>query len=61
MNATEPLIGNARVVLADRIIDRGWVAVAGGRIAEFGEGDAPCGHLDAEGDLLPKMKLPPLR
>jgi alpha-D-ribose 1-methylphosphonate 5-triphosphate diphosphatase len=52
MTMTETIIGNARIVLADRIIDHGWVAVADGRIAEFGEGDAPHGHLDAEGDLL---------
>jgi alpha-D-ribose 1-methylphosphonate 5-triphosphate diphosphatase len=49
---TETIIGNARIVLADRIIDHGWVAVADGRIAEFGEGDAPPGHVDAQGDLL---------
>src|SRR3954454_23024416 len=48
----ETVIGNARIVLADRIIERGWVAVADGRIAEFGEGDAPAGHVDARGDLL---------
>src|SRR3954454_4509046 len=52
MTATETVIGNARIVLADRIIERGWVAVADGRIAEFGEGDAPAGHVDARGDLL---------
>jgi len=52
MTATETIIGNARIVLADRIIDHGWVAIAGGRIAEFGEGDAPRGHLDFSGDLL---------
>src|SRR5450631_998619 len=52
MTAIETIIGNARIVLADRIIDHGWVAIAGGRIAEFGEGDAPHGHVDAEGDLL---------
>src|SRR5664279_97277 len=52
MNVTEMVIGNAKIALADRIIDRGWVAIANGRIAEFGEGDAPHGHVDAEGDLL---------
>jgi alpha-D-ribose 1-methylphosphonate 5-triphosphate diphosphatase len=52
MTATETIIGNARIVLADRIIERGWVAVADGRIAEFGEGGAPAGHVDARGDLL---------
>ncbi len=52
MTATETVIGNARIVLADRIIDHGWVAVANGRIAEFGEGDAPRGHVDVQGDLV---------
>jgi alpha-D-ribose 1-methylphosphonate 5-triphosphate diphosphatase len=52
MTATETVIGNARIVLADRIIDHGWVAVAGGLIAEFGEGEAPAGYEDAKGDLL---------
>lgn len=52
MTTTEAIIGNARVVLADRVIDRGWVAIANGRIAEFGEGDAPRGSVDAAGDLI---------
>jgi alpha-D-ribose 1-methylphosphonate 5-triphosphate diphosphatase len=49
---SETVIGNARLVLADRVIERGWVACAGGRIAEIGEGDAPGGHEDAGGDLV---------
>jgi alpha-D-ribose 1-methylphosphonate 5-triphosphate diphosphatase len=49
---SEIVIGNARIVLADRVIERGWVAVSGGRIAEFGEGDAPAGSEDAAGDLI---------
>ncbi len=49
---SETVIGNARLVLADRVIERGWVAMAGGRIAEFGEGDAPAGSEDAAGDLI---------
>ena len=54
MNASNPeiLIGNARIVLADRVIDRGWVAAANGRIAEFGEGAAPAGAEDAGGDIV---------
>ena len=52
MTAPETIIGNARIVLADRIIDYGWVTVADGRIVEFGEGDAPAGHEDAQGDLI---------
>ena len=52
MTKHETILGNAVVVLADRVIERGWVAIADGRIAEFGEGEAPDGYLDAQGDLL---------
>jgi len=54
MNATktDTVIGNARIVLADRVIERGWVAFADGRIAEIGEGDAPGASEDAGGDLV---------
>src|SRR5258707_11940393 len=48
----ETLIANARIVLADRVIERGWVAFADGRIAEIGEGQAPAGSEDAAGDLV---------
>src|SRR3954468_12352085 len=48
----ETVIGNAKIVLADRVIERGWVALANGRIAEFGEGRAPAGSEDANGDLI---------
>ncbi len=49
---SETVLSNARVVLADRVIDRGWVAFADGRVAEYGEGDAPSGAEDAAGDLV---------
>jgi alpha-D-ribose 1-methylphosphonate 5-triphosphate diphosphatase len=53
MNAnSETVIGNARIVLADRVIDRGWVAISNGRIAEIGEGNAPPSSEDAGGDLI---------
>jgi alpha-D-ribose 1-methylphosphonate 5-triphosphate diphosphatase len=48
----ETAIGNARIVLADRVIERGWIACAGGRIAEIGEGNAPGSFEDATGDLV---------
>ena len=48
----ETVIGNARIVLADRVIERGWIAFAGGRIAEYGEGSAPAGSADAGLDLI---------
>src|SRR3982074_1393884 len=52
MTSTETILRNARVVLADRVIERGWVAMSDGRIAEFGEGDAPKGSENAGGDLI---------
>jgi alpha-D-ribose 1-methylphosphonate 5-triphosphate diphosphatase len=48
----ETVLGNARIVLADRVIERGWIAVANGRIAEFGEDAAPSSAEDAGGDLI---------
>src|SRR5262245_36907339 len=46
------VLANARVVLADAVIERGWVAVRGGRIAEIGEGAPPERGDDLGGDLL---------
>ena len=34
----ELLLANARVVLADRVIERGWVAAIDGFVVEIGEG-----------------------
>jgi alpha-D-ribose 1-methylphosphonate 5-triphosphate diphosphatase len=54
MTLTKPdtVMGNARIVLADRVIERGWIAFVDGRIAEIGEGDGPAGAEDAAGDLV---------
>jgi alpha-D-ribose 1-methylphosphonate 5-triphosphate diphosphatase len=52
MTKHDTVLGNAGIVLADRVIARGWVAFADGRIAEFGEGDAPGSAEDAAGDLV---------
>lgn len=49
---SELLLTNARIVLADHTIERGWVSAVGGVIAEFGEGRAPAPGEDLEGDLL---------
>lgn len=46
------VLENARVVLPDRVVEVGWVAVADGRIAGFGEGAAPERGLDLRGDFL---------
>lgn len=39
---TEPwLIGNARIVADDRIIERGWLRIDGGVLVDLGDGDLP--------------------
>lgn len=48
---TNLVIENARIVLRDNEI-RGWVAIADGRIVEFGEGTAPERGVDFAGDML---------
>jgi alpha-D-ribose 1-methylphosphonate 5-triphosphate diphosphatase len=48
----ETVLANGRIVLADRVIERGWVAIAAGEIAEVGEGAAPAGSDDVGGDLV---------
>ena len=46
------LLANARVVLAERVIEAGWVAAVNGVIVEIGEGRAPDHAEDLAGDLL---------
>ena len=49
---TEMVLTNARLVLGDHVLERGWVAASGGKVVEFGEGDAPGGGEDVQGDLV---------
>src|SRR6201747_2516977 len=49
---SDTVLANARIILADRVIECGWIAFADGRIAEFGEGRAPSSAEDAGGDLV---------
>src|SRR5271169_682516 len=46
------MLTNAKIVLADRVIERGWLAVSDGTISEIGEGAAPESGEDFHGDLL---------
>jgi len=46
------ILTNARVVLDDRVIERGWIAVAHRGIVEIGEGNAPERGEDMNGDLV---------
>jgi alpha-D-ribose 1-methylphosphonate 5-triphosphate diphosphatase len=52
MGASGVVLANARVVLADRVIECGWVAAENGLIAKIGEGRAPGPAEDMGGDLL---------
>jgi alpha-D-ribose 1-methylphosphonate 5-triphosphate diphosphatase len=51
-NSDTLLVTNARLVLADRVIERGWVAAVGGTIVEIGEGSAPERGEDAQRDIV---------
>lgn len=46
------LLTNARIVLADRVIESGWLAAANGLIVEIGEGRPPERGENIGGDLL---------
>jgi alpha-D-ribose 1-methylphosphonate 5-triphosphate diphosphatase len=46
------ILTNARIVLADRVVDRGWLAVVDGLIVEIGEDHPPERGEDLGGDLL---------
>ncbi len=53
MPENSPLIlTDARIVLADRIIENGWLAAVDGKIVELGEGRAPEPGTSLEGDML---------
>jgi alpha-D-ribose 1-methylphosphonate 5-triphosphate diphosphatase len=51
-DGTSFIAENARIVLADRVIENGYAVVGSGAIVELGEGRAPDRGLDFEGDLL---------
>lgn len=46
------VLADARIVLRDRVIENGWLALEGDRIAEVGEGRAPEGATSLAGDML---------
>ena len=51
--AARPLVlSNAKLVLADRVVENGWLACVDGVIAEIGEGAAPEAGTDLGGRLL---------
>ncbi len=44
------VLENARLVLPDRVVENGWLAISDGLIAEIGEGPAPERGFDVGGD-----------
>ncbi len=46
------LLANARLVLADEVIEGGWIVTANGVISEFGRGRPPARAEDMAGDLV---------
>jgi len=46
------VLANARLVLADQIVDEGWVGVSDGQIVEVGEGAPPERAISIAGDTL---------
>lgn len=50
--AGDDVLSNARIVLADRVLDRGWIAISNGRIVEISSSRPPAGSRCMDGDLL---------
>src|SRR5258706_8460190 len=46
------LLANARLVLADEVIEGGWIVAANGIISEFGRSRPPARAEDMAGDLV---------
>ena len=46
------VLTDAQIVLADRIIEHGWLAAVDGKIVEIGEGRAPENGISLQGDML---------
>lgn len=51
-NRNTHVLSNARIVLADAVIENGWLAMSGDGIAEVGEGRPPEKGEDMGGDLV---------
>src|ERR1700680_2004626 len=46
------VLSNGRLVLADRVIEAGWIAIVDGMIADVGTGAPPAGAQDVDGDFV---------
>ena len=52
MHSDTLVLSNARLVLADRVIEAGWIAIVDGMIADFGGDQTPAGAQDVAGDFV---------
>jgi alpha-D-ribose 1-methylphosphonate 5-triphosphate diphosphatase len=52
LQTTAFILTNAMLILPYRIIERGWLAITDGRIAEIGENNPPERGFDCEGDYI---------
>src|SRR6266853_5519036 len=52
MRDDQLLLANARLVLADEVIEGAWIVAANGVISEFGRRRPPAGAEDMGGDLI---------
>jgi alpha-D-ribose 1-methylphosphonate 5-triphosphate diphosphatase len=52
MDKDQMILSGGKLVLADRVVENGWIAFADGAIADVGEGRAPGRSEDVAGDLL---------
>jgi alpha-D-ribose 1-methylphosphonate 5-triphosphate diphosphatase len=52
MDPMQFVVSEARLVLPDRVIERGWMAVDAGRVVEIGEGRPPERGFDLGGDVV---------
>ena len=50
--APSTVLSNARLVLPDRVVEAGWVAMAEGLIADLGADHPPAGAQDVAGDFI---------
>ena len=50
--APATVLSNARLVLPDRVVEAGWVAMAEGMIADLGADHPPAGAQDVAGDFI---------
>src|ERR1700686_5898590 len=59
IDSTPFVLANASLVLADRVVEAGWIAIEGGMIADFGTDCSPAGAQDVAGDFIIPGQIEP--